>query len=123
MKSSKPTQQSSEVQKNIEEKDLSFKKGKVEIFTLHDGSGVKGTSIVINGQPNVDLFTHKEPQRGWTVIDNKSKKVFPLSGFFNGSAGTKGEVLESLHRDIIKYSKDRASKKVLESIGFNFWFF
>jgi len=119
MKSSKPTQQSSEVQKNIEEKDLSFKKGKVEIFTLHDGSGVKGTSIVINGQPNVDLFTHKEPQRGWTVIDNKSKKVFPLSGFFNGSAGTKGEVLESLHRDIIKYSKDRASKKVLESIGFN----
>tara|TARA_R110001632_G_scaffold51365_5_gene127956 strand:- start:400 stop:13896 length:13497 start_codon:yes stop_codon:yes gene_type:complete len=117
------TQQTSGFEKNIPEKlkesDLSFKKGRLETFTLANKKEVKGTAIIIEGQPNVNLFAHKI-KGGWQVIDNNSKKLFPLSLFFGGLAGTKGEILEALHRDIVKYSKEKASKKVLESIGFNF---
>ena len=111
-------QQTSEVEE-IKEKDLSFKKGKLETFTLANKEEVKGTSILIDNQPDTDLFVYKD-KGGWSVIDNKSKLLFPLSGFYNRLAGTKGEILNALHQDIAKYSKEEASKKVLESIGFNF---
>ena len=113
-----PLQQSSEME--VSEKDLSFKKGKLETFTLSNKEEVKGTSILIEGQPNVDLFAYRVKGAGWTIIDNKSKSRFPLSSLFDGFAGTRGEVLEALHKDIEKYSKEESSKKMLESIGFNF---
>ena len=106
----------------LQEKDLNFKKGELETFTLFNGTEVKGTSIIIENQPNVDLFTYRKKGYGWAVIDNKSKKQFPLSEFFNGGSSTKNEILDALHRDIVKYSKNRKgnSIKALESIGFNF---
>jgi hypothetical protein len=82
-----PAQQTSEV-KEIKKEDLSFKKGKLETFTLDSEEEVKGTSIIIEGQPNVDLFAHRV-KGGWQVIDNNSKKSFPLSLFSGGLAGTK----------------------------------
>ena len=120
---SKQPTQTSEVEKsipkNLKESDLSFKKGRLETFTLVNKKEVKGTAIIIEGQPNVNLFVHKI-KGGWQVVDNNSKKSFPLSSFFDGTSGTKSEILEALHSDIVKYSKEKASKKVLESIGFNF---
>ena len=110
-----PTQQTSEVKK-IEEKDLSFKKGKLETFTLATGTEVKGTSIIIENQPNVDLFVYKNEKATWVIVDNKGKREFPLTRF----SSTKNEILEALHSDIIKHSKKDFSRKTLESIGFNF---
>jgi len=120
----KPAQQTSEV-KEIKEEDLSFKKGKLETFTLMSQQEVKGTAIVIEGQPNVDLFVWEvtkgyQYEGGWQVIDNNSKKGWPFSSFFGGVANTKSEVLEGLHSDIVKYSKEAKKKIELESIGFNF---
>ncbi len=123
-KITQPAQQTSEV-KEIKEEDLSFKKGKLETFTLMSQQEVKGTAIVIEGQPNVDLFVWEvtkgyQYEGGWRVIDNNSKKGWPLSSFFGGTANTKSEVLEALHSDIVKYSKEAKKKIELESIGFNF---
>ena len=108
-----PTQKTSEV-KEIEKKDLSFKKGKLETFTLINKEEVKGTAIIIEGQPNINLFAYKDKEMGWVVIDNKSKKEFPLSEFSNG---TKNQILDSLYSDI---SKEGIGKEVLESMGLNF---
>jgi hypothetical protein len=113
----KSTPQTSEVE--IQKKDLSFKKGKLETFTFYNGTEVKGTSIIIENQPNVDLFTYRQEGYGWAVIDNKSKQLVSLSGVVNVGASTKNEILDNLH-NIIKYSKQRYNRKVLESIGFNF---
>ncbi len=103
----------------ITEKDFSFKKGRLDTFTLVTGQEVKGSSIIIEGQPNVDLFTYNRKNYGWSVIDNKSKKEYALSEFDEGTR-TKREILELLPNDIIKRSKQEKIKKILESLGFNF---
>ncbi len=103
----------------ITEKDFSFKKGRLDTFTLVTGQEVKGSSIIIEGQPNVDLFTYNRKNYGWSVIDNKSKKEYPLSEFNEGTS-TKREILELLPNEIIEHSKQEKSKKILESLGFNF---
>lgn len=113
---SKPSQSS----KPVKEKDLSFKKGNLETFTLFNGKEVKGTAIIIEGQPNVDLFSYYAKGAGWAIIDNKGKSIFPLSSFFGGFDGAKKEILEALYSDIVRYQDNPASKKVLENIGFNF---
>ena len=101
-------------------KDLSFEKGRLKTFKLFDDTEVKGTAIIIDGQPNVDLFVYKQKGAGWRIIENKSKEMFALRGFAGGEPGTKGEILEALHNDIIMYLKREGSKKILESIGFDF---
>ena len=105
---------------NFKTEDLKFKSSKLEEFTLIDGSVVKGYAIEIKGQPNTDLFVYKENKVGWTVIDNKTKLKFPLNDYFSGSASTKKEVLESMAANLNMYVGQEKSKKVLESIGFNF---
>lgn len=113
-----PIKDSNNIELNLG--DFKFSNSKLENFILANGEEVKGYKININNQPNVDLFVYKEPKIGWSVIENKSKMLLPLDGFFNKSAGSKSEIFESLMNTINKKSKQEQSKKVLESIGFNF---
>lgn len=104
----------------IDRKDLSFKKGKLDTFTLLDGREVQGTAIIIEGQPNADLFTYNEKGYGWAIMDNKSKQAFPLTQFFGKGAGRKSDVLDAFASDLTKFSKKESNIKLLESIGFTF---
>lgn len=104
----------------IDRKDLSFKKGKVDTFTLLDGREVEGTAIIIEGQPNTDLFTYNEKGYGWAIMDNKSKQAFPLTQFFGKGADRKSDVLDAFASDLTKFFKKESNIKLLESIGFTF---
>jgi hypothetical protein len=80
---------------------------------------VKGYSLVIKNQPNVDLFTFKD-KAGWQIIDNVSKNKLPLRDFLSGGAGTKNEITEALSNTLNYYIKKEQNRKILEEIGFNF---
>jgi hypothetical protein len=104
----------------ISPEDITFKSNKLETFERVAGlEPVKGYSLVIKNQPNVDLFTFKD-KAGWQIIDNVSKNKLPLRDFLSGDAGTKNEITEALSNTLNYYIKQEQSRKVLEEIGFNF---
>ena len=115
----KPTQSSTSVE--IKPEDITFKSNKLETFERSEGlEPVKGYSLVIKNQPNVDLFTFQDGKNGWLIIDNVSKLKLSLRDFENGNAGTKKEITEALSNTLNYYSKKEQSRKILEEIGFNF---
>ena len=117
-----PTQESTQPSTSVEIKpeDITFKSNKLETFERIKGlEPVKGYSLVIKNQPNVDLFTFKD-KTGWQIIDNVSKKKLPLRDFLSGDAKTKNEITEALSNTLNYYSKEEQSRKILEEIGFNF---
>jgi hypothetical protein len=104
----------------ISPEDITFKSNKLETFERVAGlEPVKGYSLVIKNQPNVDLFTFKD-KAGWQIIDNVSKNKLPLRDFLSGDAGTKNEITEALSNSLNYYIKKEYNKKILEEIGFNF---
>ena len=105
----------------LSRESFSFKKGKLDTFKLSDNSEVKGTSIIIDGQPDVDLFVFKNGGKGWKVIDTKSRGFFQLQTdeiTYKGHVNKKSQVLDALSKNINKYATREDSKKVLESLGF-----
>ncbi|NBP14005.1 hypothetical protein EBU95_06320 [bacterium] len=104
----------------ISPEDITFKSNKLETFERAEGlESVKGYGLLIKNQPNAELFTYKDKD-GWTIIDNKSKKGLPLRGTFNGNSPTKGEIPKLLSDTLTYYGGQENSRKILESVGFNF---
>jgi len=104
----------------IDKEDISFKSNKLETFErLGNLDSVKGYSLIIKNQPNVDFFVHNIKGKGWEVIDNKSKKSIPIYQTTNGLIGTKSEIFEMLVNTLNQYLKNESNLEIFNSVGFN----
>jgi len=104
----------------IKPQEITFRSNKLETFERQEGlDSVQGYGLVINNQPNVDLFTYKDG-KNWIIIDNLSKKMLPLRDSFSGGTPNKRLIQEELSNTLNYYIGKEQGKKVLEGIGFNF---
>jgi hypothetical protein len=97
---------------------LSFKSNKLEDIVDISGKTVRGYSIIIEGQPNVDLKTFKT-KSDWIVIDNKSKKFLPISFYWDGLIPQKNSILSALKEELEKRLQQSSALPILKGIGFD----